>query len=61
MGLQGERCGNVNFVCTDKNEAQIVSNQLKIAATSIWLTPPLYGAHIVNTILSDENLTKMWH
>jgi aspartate aminotransferase len=61
FGLYGERIGNLNVVCKDAAEAKIVQSRLKTFARPMYSNPPIHGAHIVNTILSDPALTKSWH
>lgn len=36
-------------------------SRLKQTARNLYSNPPLHGARIVDTILSDPKLTQMWH
>ncbi|GAB5373174.1 hypothetical protein AAMO2058_001727600 [Amorphochlora amoebiformis] len=60
FGLYGERVGTLSFVCKDAVEAQKVESQLKTLARSMYSSSPIYGAIIVNTILSNPQLKKQW-
>eukprot|EP00640_Fibrocapsa_japonica_P001759 CAMPEP_0113938202 /NCGR_PEP_ID=MMETSP1339-20121228/4610_1 /TAXON_ID=94617 /ORGANISM="Fibrocapsa japonica" /LENGTH=457 /DNA_ID=CAMNT_0000941195 /DNA_START=55 /DNA_END=1428 /DNA_ORIENTATION=- /assembly_acc=CAM_ASM_000762 len=60
FGLYGERIGCVSLVCSDEAEASRVLSQLKLAARAQYSNPPLYGARIVHTILSDPSLHAQW-
>lgn len=61
FGLYGQRVGMFSVVCEDADEASRVESQLRICARSIYSSPPLHGARIVQTILDDADLTQMWH
>ncbi|KAF9242890.1 pyridoxal phosphate-dependent transferase [Melanogaster broomeanus] len=50
MGLYGERRGR----------EKRVDSQLKIIVRPMYSNPPLHGAHIASTILSDPELYKEW-
>ncbi|SER68421.1 aromatic-amino-acid transaminase [Propionibacterium cyclohexanicum] len=60
FSLYGERIGAVHFVCADADEAERVRSRVKTAARENYSTPPLHGARIVTTILSDEQLRAQW-
>jgi len=60
FGLYGERVGALSFVCHDLTEAERVKSQLKILIRPMYSNPPIYGAKIVQTILSDPELTNQW-
>ena len=36
-------------------------SRLKQIARPIYSNPPINGARLVDIVLSDERLTKMWH
>jgi aspartate aminotransferase len=57
FGLYGQRVGALSFVASDADEAQRVLSQVKIVIRPSYSNPPLHGARIVETILSDETLT----
>lgn len=61
FGLYGERAGNLSIICDSKEEKAVVMSRLKQMARNLYSNPPLNGARIVDTILSDPNLTQMWH
>ena len=60
MGLYGERVGALSMLCTSQDMKQAVESQLKILVRPMYSNPPLHGARIVSTILSDENLSEEW-
>lgn len=61
FGLYGERVGATTIVCQDEQEAARVDSQMKILIRPLYSNPPVTGARIVETILKDEALTKLWH
>jgi len=60
FGLYGERVGCFTLLCKDATEAAAVESQLKILVRPMYTNPPLHGARIVSTILSDQALTSKW-
>ncbi|KAJ8596932.1 PLP-dependent transferase [Rhizopogon salebrosus TDB-379] len=60
MGLYGERVGAFSLTTADEEEKKRVDSQLKIIVRPMYSNPPLHGAHIANTILSDPELYKEW-
>eukprot|EP00164_Ancoracysta_twista_P008221 GFYU01011821.1.p2 GENE.GFYU01011821.1~~GFYU01011821.1.p2 ORF type:complete len:453 (+),score=140.97 GFYU01011821.1:56-1360(+) len=60
FGLYGERVGCFSVVCKDADQAAIVDSQVKLIARPRYSNPPIHGARIVKTILSDDALTKQW-
>jgi len=60
FGLYGERVGALTFLCKDDKEAACVESQLKILVRPMYSNPPLQGARIVSTILSDTQLNAQW-
>ncbi|XP_071537184.1 aspartate aminotransferase, mitochondrial [Panulirus ornatus] len=60
VGLYGERAGAFTIVCNDKDEAARVLSQVKILIRPLYSNPPLHGARIVETILSNPELNAMW-
>ncbi len=60
FGLYGERAGAFSVVCNSKAEAEIVESQLKVLIRPMYSNPPLYGARLVQTILADPELNKLW-
>jgi len=60
MGLYGERVGNLTFLCSSKDEAERVDSQVKILVRPMYSNPPVTGARIVATILSNPELHTLW-
>jgi len=60
FGLYGERIGAFNLVGANPTETQAVESQLKILIRPMYSNPPVHGARIVSTILSDSDLTTLW-
>ena len=60
MGLYGERCGALSVVCPDAAQAALVMGQLKATVRRNYSNPPMHGAHIVATVLTDPELRPMW-
>jgi aspartate aminotransferase len=61
FGLYGERVGCLSVVCNDPDEAARVESQLKILIRPMYSNPPIHGARIVATILSDDTLKPQWY
>ena len=57
FGLYGQRVGALSIITPDANQAQNVLSQMKATIRPMYSNPPRYGAQIVKTILSDEQLT----
>jgi len=60
FGLYGERVGALSFLTQNAKEAEAVESQLKILVRPMYSNPPITGARIVSTILSDAALTAQW-
>ena len=60
MGLYGERVGAFSLTTTNEEEKKRVESQLKIIVRPMYSNPPLHGAHIASTILSDPQLYQEW-
>ena len=60
FGLYGERIGTISVVCKDIEEKDKVLSQLKKLARAMYSNPPVYGARLVNEILSDNILKQQW-
>ncbi|ESO10123.1 hypothetical protein HELRODRAFT_156393 [Helobdella robusta] len=60
MGLYGQRVGGFTVVCTSKEERDRVMSQVKIIIRPMYSNPPLHGARIATTILSDHKLRDIW-
>merc|ERR1719373_960586 len=60
FGLYGHRVGCFSVLCDNEEEKARVASQVKIVARAIYSSPPMHGAHIVHTILTDPELKKLW-
>jgi len=60
FGLYGERIGAFNIIAANPDEALAIESQLKILIRPMYSNPPVHGARIVSTILSDPDLTSLW-
>ncbi|GBG82050.1 hypothetical protein CBR_g34329 [Chara braunii] len=60
MGLYGQRIGCLSIVCHSEMEAANVQSQVQQIARPMYSNPPLHGAHLVATILSDPGLKELW-
>lgn len=60
FGLYGERVGCFSVVCDSTEEKERVESQLKILIRPMYSNPPMNGARIVDTVLSDPTLEKQW-
>ena len=61
FGLYGQRVGCFSVMTDNKNESAAVAGQIKFIARTQYSNPPKHGAHIVDIILSDPELTQEWH
>jgi len=61
FGLYGERVGALHIVTKDAEETERLMSQLLITVRPMYSNPPIYGARVVSTILSDPELSKLWH
>jgi len=60
MGLYGERVGAFSLTTTSPQEKARVDSQLKIIIRPMYSNPPIHGARIANTILSNQELYSQW-
>lgn len=60
MGLYGERVGLFSLTTSSKEEKARVDSQIKIVVRPMYSNPPLHGARIASTILSDPKLNATW-
>jgi len=60
FGLYGERVGALTLLTANATEADNVESQLKILIRPMYSNPPIYGARVVQTILTDPQLTAEW-
>ena len=61
FGLYRERTGALMLIADSAQAASNSLDQLGVIARGIWSMPPAHGAAIVETILSDSELTQEWH
>jgi len=61
MGLYGERVGTFSCVTASSQLATNVLSQLKIIVRQLYSNPPLFGARIVQIVLSDVILKQEWY
>jgi len=61
FGLYGERTGCLSMVCADAEEKARVESQLKLVIRPMYSNPPVFGARIVDIVLSDPELNTLWH
>lgn len=60
MGLYGERVGALSVVCSCPDSAKRVQSQLCAVVRPMYSSPPIHGAAIVVTVLSDGQLYQLW-
>ncbi|AES89802.1 putative aspartate transaminase [Medicago truncatula] len=60
MGLYGQRVGCLSLLCEDQKQAVAVKSQLQLISRPMYSNPPLHGALVVSTVLSDPDLKKLW-
>jgi len=60
MGLYGERVGAFSIVCDSAEEKVRIDSQIKIVVRPLYSNPPVHGARIASTILTDAALNKQW-
>ncbi|KAJ1443499.1 aspartate aminotransferase [Ochromonadaceae sp. CCMP2298] len=61
FGLYGERVGCFSVVCSDTEEAQKVTSQIKLIVRAMYSNPPIHGARIVAEVLTDPELKAQWY
>lgn len=61
FGLYGERVGALSIVTESKEEKNLATARMKQMARNLYSNPPIHGARLVDIVLSDPELTKMWH
>ncbi|MGP1933822.1 MAG: amino acid aminotransferase [Arsenophonus sp. NC-XBC3-MAG3] len=60
FGLYNERVGACTIIANNSDQAEQAFNQIKLIIRANYSNPPVHGAAIVTTILSDEFLKKEW-
>jgi aspartate/tyrosine/aromatic aminotransferase len=51
----------MSVITNSPAEKERVMSQIITLARGIYSVPPIHGARIVDIILGDQQLTKMWH
>ena len=60
FGVYRERVGSVSVVCEDRETRDAVASNLANVARGIYSMPPDHGAAIVDRVLHDPALRKLW-
>jgi len=60
LGLYNERAGAVHVVTKSPKQAAAVKSQIALFIRPMYSNPPLHGAKIVETILTNEYLYEAW-
>jgi aspartate aminotransferase len=60
FGLYGERVGLLSMVTQSAEETERVNSQMKRIVRAMYSNPPIHGARIVDTVLSDPVLRAQW-
>ena len=60
FGLYSERVGALSVVAAEAETVQAVQSQMKRCIRANYSNPPAHGAAIVQTVLSDSELTSLW-
>ena len=58
FGLYGERIGALHVVCQEADTAKLVLSHMESIARNTYLTPPMHGALIVDTIWRNPDLKE---
>lgn len=61
FGLYNERVGAITLVAREAAAAEKALSHLKVTIRSNYSNPSLHGGAIVSRILSDADLTALWH
>lgn len=60
FGLYNERAGAFTLVCSNSHIADTAFSQVKATIRANYSNPPVHGAAIVSTILSNSVLRSIW-
>ena len=60
FGLYAERVGGITAVSKDAEVAKAMLSQIKLTIRTMYSNPPLHGGAIVDTVLNDVELRKVW-
>lgn len=61
FGLYRERVGAFYIFSENRDIAGVLQSHLQAAIRSTYSNPPSYGAKLVEKVLSDPDLTNLWH
>lgn len=60
FGLYGERVGGITAVTQSAEACAAVQSQIKSTIRTMYSNPPIHGGAIVQTVLADAELRKIW-
>ena len=60
FGLYAERVGGISAISPNAETAAAMLSQIKLTIRTMYSNPPLHGGAIVNTVLHDSELRKLW-
>jgi aspartate aminotransferase len=60
FGLYRERTGSVNLIMRNRKQLQASQSQMLSITRGVYSMPPSHGASIVECILGDPELSKLW-
>ncbi len=60
FSLYGERVGALSVLCANADEATRVLSQVKRVIRTNYSNPPIHGAAIVTTVLTQAHLRQQW-
>ena len=60
FGLYGERVGGITAVAQSAEVCAAMQSQIKSTIRTMYSNPPIHGGAIVETVLADTELRKIW-
>ena len=60
FGLYGERVGGITAVAQSAEVSAAMQSQIKSTIRTMYSNPPIHGGAIVETVLADAELRKIW-
>ena len=60
FGLYGERVGGITAVAQSADVCAAMQSQIKSTIRTMYSNPPIHGGAIVETVLADADLRKVW-
>ena len=60
FGLYGERVGGITAVAQSAEVCAAIQSQIKSTIRTMYSNPPIHGGAIVQTVLADAELRKIW-